>query len=131
MLLSSSTKHLLKNMISGICSSSTHRVHRLEIAHGLRIFSHVGIFRLVPVSLVHHYSSPLRCVSKYMTYTGCGGGGGMVLCWRHRQVNSCRKVYFPGHILLSDMTTFCRAFYESHLSTHCTVYSTCASQSQM
>jgi hypothetical protein len=43
MLLSSSPKHLLQNMISGIFSRSTHRVYRLEIANFLPTFIHVGI----------------------------------------------------------------------------------------
>ncbi len=41
---SSSPKHLLQNVISGIFSSSIHSVYRLEVANFLRTFSHVGIF---------------------------------------------------------------------------------------
>ncbi len=71
--LPSSPKHLLHNVISGIVSSSTHRVYRLEIDNFWRTFSHVRIFDSVlwsvfssvaplPFSLVHHYPSPLPYV---------------------------------------------------------------------
>jgi hypothetical protein len=77
---SSSPKHLLQNVISGIFSSSTHRVYRLEIANFLRTFSHVGILdpalwsvlspaAPLPFSMVHHYPSPLPCVKKYCICT--------------------------------------------------------------
>jgi hypothetical protein len=104
-LLSSSPKHLLQNVISGIFPSSKHRVYRLEIANFFHTFSHVGIFgpalwsvlspvATLPYSLVQHYPpSPSLFEEIHVRITWCvTGGGGIGLCWR--QVNSGRKVPF-------------------------------------
>ncbi len=103
---SSSPKHLLQNVISGIFSSSTHSVYRLEIANFLRTFSHVGIFdpalwsvlsptAHLPFSLVHHYPSPLPCVNKYCICTIVN-----IQCVRGGRVPGC-----VGHYILQEFYT--------------------------